>query len=342
MRFTSLSLVLSLLAGTAAAQDVTTLDLSSVAPTNLPLIGTAPVDFAETVAAISGGALDITVHEPGALVPPLEIFDAVSSGAVEAGWAPAAFWSGKMAAAPLFTAIPFGPGASEYLGWMRHGGGDEIWTELMEARDVHPVVCAITPPEASGWFRDEIASLDDLNGLKMRFLGLGARVMERFGVSTQLIAPPDIFTSLQLGTIDAAEFSMPAIDLKLGFYQIAKHYYFPGWHQPYTLVNLIVHKPKWDSLSDAEKAQIETACGDRLHRDLAAGEAAQVAALEDLEELGVTLHRWPEQTLEAFEAAWAEVADEQAAADADFARAWNSLSTFRERFAKWKELGHVN
>jgi len=342
MRCTSLAIVSSVLAGAAAAQQVTTLDLSTVAPTHLPLIGTAPVEFAATVGAISGGALQITVHEPGALVPPLEIFDAVSSGAIEAGWAPAAFWSGKIAAAPLFTAIPFGPGASEYLGWMRHGGGDQLWAEIMQARGVHPVLCAITPPEASGWFRDEITSLDDLDGLKMRFLGLGARVMERFGVSTQLVAPPDIFTSLQLGTIDAAEFSMPAIDLKLGFYQIAEHYYFPGWHQPYTLVDLIVHKPKWDSLSATEQAQIETACGDRLHRDLAAGEAMQVEALEQLEARGVTLHRWPPETLDAFAAAWQEVAAEQAAVDKDFARAWDSLSAFRARFAKWQSLGHID
>lgn len=327
---------------TAFSQEPVQWDLAVTVPSSVPVIGEAPKQFVELVEQISDSSFRIKFHEPGALVPPAGIFDAVSTGALDAGYAPSGLWAGKIQAASLFSAVPFGPSVSEYLGWIDHGGGKEIWREILSRHNMHSIFCDITPPEASGWFRGEIVSVDDLKGLKMRFFGLGALVMQKLGVSTQLLSAPDIFPALERGVIDATEFSMPAVDLALGFHQLAKHYYFPGWHQQYTLVSLMIHRDRWEDLSDVHKTQLEVACGDRIRRSLAEGEAIQAQALRELQAKGVTFHRWPDEILAALKDAWAEVADEQSAQDADFQRAWESLQAFRQDYAIWKNLGHLD
>jgi TRAP-type mannitol/chloroaromatic compound transport system substrate-binding protein len=197
-------------------------------------------------------------------------------------------------------------------------------------------------PEASGWFRKEVKSVEDLRGLKMRFLGLGARVIEKFGVSTQLLVPGDIYPALELGTIDATEFSMPVIDEGLGFHQIAKHNYYPGWHQQGTLLDVIVHKPKYDALSEYHKNVLRIACESNLLTTFVESEAAQFGAMGRMKEKGVTMHRWPEEILATFEKAWAEVVEAEAARDADFKRVYESYASFREQYAVWREMGYVN
>ena len=135
-----------------------------------------------------------------------------------------------------------------------------------------------------------------------------------------MIAGGDIFPALELGTIDATEFSMPAVDLDLGFYQVAKHYYFPGWHQQSTLQELMINMDKWNSLSETQKSQIEVTCGDNMRNGIAEGEAIQVDALKTLKDKGVNIHKWSDEILNALEAAWIEVVNEESANDDDFKR----------------------
>lgn len=316
--------------------------MASAVPSSVPILGTTAKQFTEKVAAISGGSLWIDFYEPGTLVPPLEMFDAVSKGSIDAAWAPPGFWAGKIKAASLFSAVPFGPSAGEYLAWVDHGGGQEMWRDLLAPHDIYSVYCSLEAPEASGWFREEINSVEDLKGLKMRFLGLGALVMNKLGVSTQLLAPADIYPALERGLLDATELSMPAVDLGLGFHNIAKHYYFPGWHQPATLVDLMIHRPRWQELSETHKAQVEIACLASIVDNLTLAEASQFKALQELQAKGVQLHRWPDEMLAAFEAAWQEVAAELAAENADFKRAWDSLQAFRADYEIWKDLGYLD
>jgi len=317
-------------------------NMQSTYPGSLTQLGTLGKHIAGQLNDVTEGEIELVFQEPGALVPALEVFDAVASGAVEAAWSTPGYWAGKVPALQLFAAVPFGPQAGEYIAWMKFGGGKELFDEIYEKYGIHSVTCGVIAPEASGWFKEEIKSVDDLKGLKMRFFGLGAKVMEKMGVSTQLLAGGDIFPALELGTIDATEFSMPAIDLNLGFYQVAKHYYFPGWHQQATLFDLMINLDLWESLSDTQKAQIETVCDAGIAYGLAEGEAIQFKALQELEKNGVQIHRWPPEVLDALEAAWEEVVAEQVAADEDFARVWESLSTFRANYAKWKELGYLD
>ena len=329
----------TLTAGPTNGQEVW--QMQSTYPGSLTQLGTLAKWVAERVTAVTDGDITIEFQEPGAIVPALETFDAVASGAVAAGWSTPGYWAGKVSSLQLFAAVPFGPEAGEYLAWIKFGGGKEMFDEIYHQSNIHAIHCGIIAPEASGWFRTEIKSVEDLQGLKMRFFGLGAKVMEKMGVSTQLLAGGDIFPALELGTIDAAEFSMPAIDLNLGFYQVAKHYYFPGWHQQSTLFDLMINLDIWEGLDRETQVEIETVCDAAITYGLAEGEAIQFEALQKLEAEGVTIHKWPAEILEALEAAWQEVVEEESAADADFARAWESLSQFRENYARWRDLGYL-
>ena len=177
-----------------------------------------------------------------------------------------------------------------------------------------PCCAASIAPEASGWFRKEIKTLDDLKGLKMRFFGLGANVMQKLGVATQLLQAGEIFQALQLGTIDATEFSMPAMDLTLGFHQVAKHYYFPGWHQMSTFLHLIVSKQKWAELSDDAEGDHQGRLRTRpCCANYAEGEAVQAKAIKEIQSKGVTFHYWPKEILDTFRKTWLEVVEEQKA-----------------------------
>lgn len=191
----------------------------------------------------------------------------------------------------------------------------------------------------AGWFRDEVLTVEDLAGLKVRFRGLGGRVLEKLDVETRELGDDEVFSALESGTIDAAEFSMPSVDFQLGVHKMAKHYYFPGWHRPSTLFELMVNLELWEALPSTAKARVETVCGDNIRHGLAEGEATQFAALKNIYSTGVEIHRWPAEIIAALEQAWSQVVVEQSKNDKDFKRVWNSLAAFREDYSIWRELG---
>jgi TRAP-type mannitol/chloroaromatic compound transport system substrate-binding protein len=306
------------------------------------LIGEGIQKLSQKVARASGGEIDLKFHEPGALVPAAQAMDAVSRGSVDAAWAGAGWYSGKDVTFNLFSTVPFGPGIGEYMAWMYYGGGLQIAREMFAKYDLYNIPCSIIPPEASGWFRKEIKSVGDLKGLKMRFFGLGAKVMEKLGVATQQLAPGEIFQALQLGTIDATEFSLPAMDQRLGFHQVAKFYYFPGWHQQATFFDLFINKKKWDALSDQHKTIIELACGDMIREGIAQGEAQQWKAIKEMQAQGVQVKKWPPEILAAYEKAWNEVVAEEQAKNANFKKVWDSYTEFRKNYAIWREHAYLN
>ena len=326
---------------TAAAGDPVRWKMTSTFPSSLIQLGTMGKRFSDQIKKVSGGNIEIRFFEPGALAPALEGFDAVSYGAIEAGWSTPGYWAGKEPALQLFGAVPFGPDALEYIAWYYFGGGKDIYQELYAKHNIYGIICGVTAPEASGWFKEEIKTVEDFAGKKIRFFGLGARVLNKLGANSQLLAGGDIYPALELGTIDGAEFSMPAVDYDMGFYQVAKNYYFPGWHQQSTMYEITINLDSWNSLSETQKAQIETTCGDNVRFGIAEGEALQFEAMKKLEEKGVSLREWPPEILEALEAAWLEVAAEMAAEDAEFARAWESLSAFRADYKIWRDKGYL-
>jgi TRAP-type mannitol/chloroaromatic compound transport system substrate-binding protein len=326
----------------AAAQDRRVrMQMQSNFASTLALLGPNAQYTVDQVRRLSNGTIDMRFFEPGALVPPSQAFDSVASGAIDAAWATPGFWTGKDIAFAIYSTVPFGPGLGEFLAWMKEGGGEKLMQELYGKYGIHSIMCHLIPPEASGWFRREIRTLDDLRGLKMRFFGLGAVVMQKLGVATQLLQAGEIFQALQLGTIDATEFSMPVMDLSLGFHQVAKFYYFPGWHQQATVGDLIINKARWDSLTPQQKLAIEAACDRTVLRGMSLGEALQPGALREIEQKGVRLMTWGPEFIAAFEKAWQEVVQEQVRASPEFRKGWESLSQFRETYSVWRERGYL-
>lgn len=304
---------------------------------NLPILGTAAVTFVDKINSIST-SVEFEHFDPGELVPTLEALDAVSNGSVDAAYTTSGYWQGKMPAAGLFAAVPFGPEPGEMLAWMLYDDGLTLMREMYTSNNynVHVLLCGTYAPETSGWFKQEITSLDDLVGLNMRFFGLGAEVMQKLGVSTSLLAGGDIFPALERGAIDATEFSMPLVDANLGFYNIAKFNYFPGWHQPATMFELLINKDRWDALDATSQNQIEVACLANITDNFAEGEAKNFPAMvTNVEQHGVTIKQWDREFLKAFESAWIEVAQELAAEDEMFAKAWADLQEFREGYKTW-------
>ncbi|MEL6888362.1 MAG: TRAP transporter substrate-binding protein, partial [Pseudomonadota bacterium] len=240
---TSLLLATALVATPALAGDKLLLKTPVAFSTALPGLGTPIPRVAEEVALMSGKTLRMKVYEPGKLVAPFEILEAVSSGKINSGYTTAGYWAGKIPAAPLFSAVPFGPEAGEYMAWLYYGKGMELYQRMYDEAgyNVKVLPCAVLAPETSGWFAKEINSPEDLKGLKMRFFGLGGKVMEKLGVATSLLAGGEIFPALEKGAIDATEFSMPAIDQRLGFHKVVKYNYFPGWHQQATVFELLIN-----------------------------------------------------------------------------------------------------
>jgi TRAP-type mannitol/chloroaromatic compound transport system substrate-binding protein len=323
----------------ASAQDRVRWKMQSAFGSTLVHLGPSGIRFAERINEMSGGNFEIKFFEPGALVPALEAFDAVSKGSVDSAWTTPGYHTGKLGGAvSFFTAVPFGPQLGEFLAWKWFGGGQELREELYNTHGATAVDCFCIGPETSGWFKTEITSLEELKGLKMRFFGLGAKVMQKMGVSTQLLAAADIYPALERGVIDATEFSMPTIDLKLGFHQIAKNNYYPGWHQQVSCGEFLMNIAAHDALPNSYKAMIKAAAGEQLTYTYAETEAMNPQAMmEMLEKYGVTNRRWPDDTLRQLEAAWLEVVEEESAADPMFKRIADSFYGFRETYRVWGE-----
>lgn len=316
--------------------------MQSTFPSSMPMVGPTGTGFAETVNVLTDGSLIVEFNEPGAIVPALQGFDAVQSGSVDAVWGASAYWVGRIPAAAWFSGAPFGPSAGELLGWLKFGGGQDLWDELYAPFGLKPIACGLMPPEAGGWFNKEVTSLQDVRGLKIRFGGLGAEVMQRVGASTQLIATGDVFPALELGQIDAAELSSPIIDKTVGIQQVAKYYYFPGWHQQSWFIELLVNAEAFGALTVQQQAAVEAACGVAMMQVYADGEAAQGDAIIALREEGVEIREWPQEVLEELAKHWADVVAEKSAEDPAFAKVALSLADFRSRYRVWGDLGYLD
>ncbi len=331
------ALAMAAVSGSALAQKKVKWKMQSAFGSTLPHLGTSGVRFAKNIKEASDGKFDIKFYEPGALVPALECFDAASKGSVDSCWTTPGYHAGKLGpGVSFFTAVPFGPSFGEYMAWKMFGGGDEIRNEMYGKHGLIAFNCFAIGPETSGWFKKEVTSLDQLKGMKMRFFGLGAQVMQKLGVSTQLLAAADIYPALERGVIDATEFSMPSIDQKLGFYQIAKNNYFPGWHQQISVNEFLVNKKAFEALPKHYKMIVELGLGESVLNTYAETEWRNPVAMnENAEKYGVTNRRWTDAQLATFEKAWIEVLAEEAAKDPIFKKVADSYLAFRKSYKGW-------
>ncbi len=335
---TGVAATVALAASTSVhAQERVKWKMQSAFGSSLPHLGTSGVRFSDNVKRLSDGKFDIKFFEPGALVPALECFDSASKGSIESCWTTPGYHTGKLGSGvAFFTAVPFGPQIGEFLAWKWFGGGNQIRDEAYAAHGLAAVDDFCIGPETSGWFKKEYAGVDELRGMKMRFFGLGARVMQKLGVSTQLLAGADIYPALEKGVIDATEFSMPDIDQNLGFYQIAKFNYYPGWHQQVSCSEFLYNKAKFDELPDSYQAMIEIAAGYEVIYTYVDSEAKNPAAMNAMQsKYGVTNKRWSDADLAKLEAAWNEVVAEESEKDPLFKAASESYDAWRAVYKGW-------
>ena len=307
----------------------------------LPVLGDNPLYVSQALLEASGGAVNLQIFEPGEVVPPFSITDAVRDRKVPAGYTWLGYDQGKIPASALLGAVPFGMEPWEYSAWWFEAGGRELGESLYAPHNIKPIYCGMTGPETAGWFRFEINALSDIAGLKIRFAGIGGKVIEQLGASVTMLPGGEIFQALEKGAIDATEFALPIVDQTLGFNRVAKYNYYPGWHQPFTASHLVVNLDEWARLSDADQVLIEAACTAGVTRNLARSEALQGPVMAEFPEIGVTAKTLPMTLLRELESVAAAVLEEEAAKDADFARIYAHQQAFRADYAHWKERAYL-
>jgi TRAP-type mannitol/chloroaromatic compound transport system substrate-binding protein len=271
-------------------------------PKSLPGPGVSAERLAQRITTMSNGALAIEVFAANTIVPPLAVFDAVSTGTIEMGHTASLFWVGKMPAAPLFCTVPFGLSPTHHMSWLARGG-QQLWDELYAPAGVKAFVGGNTGPSAGGWFRREIKSLADIKGLRIRATGLSGEIYAALGATAIVIPPGETYAALERGVIDAVELLAPANDLPLGLHKIAPHYLFPGFNKPNGPSELLIGQKTWASLPAHLQAIIETACHAEHEIALAEAETANAAALKELVAAGAKPATFPIDVMTAARAA---------------------------------------
>jgi len=329
-------------AGGAAAQDKPVrMQMAGAYAHSMPVLGPAQVRIVDLIRRLSAGSIEVRYAEPGEIIPGREYFNAVATGTLDAAYTAAGFFARKDAAFALFSGVPFGPDQPEFVAWMEYGGGNQLMWDLHEKFGIVARNCGLMPAEGGGWFNREIRTADDFRGLKMRILGLGAAVLRKLGAETSSQRGGEIFQALELGTIDATEFSAPTMDMAQEFHRVAKFYYFPGWHQQTSLSQLYISKAKWAELSDQQKLVIEQACKANMLQEMAEGAALQPAALRALKDKGVQFRDFPPEVLLVLEAKWREVVAEESAKSENFRKVWAAYAKFRADHAMWRDRGYL-
>ncbi|MCZ6618472.1 MAG: TRAP transporter substrate-binding protein [Gammaproteobacteria bacterium] len=310
-------------------------------PTNLPVLGENAIYVTNMIRDVSGGAVDLRIYEPGEIVPAFSITDAVRDHKVKIGYTWLGYDQGKIPASTLLGAVPFGMEPWEVAAWWYEAGGRELGEKLYLNHNIHPIFCGLTGPETAGWFRNPITSLEDVQGLKIRFAGLGGKVIERVGASVTMLPGGEIFQALEKGAIDASEYALPIVDRALGFHQIASYNYYPGWHQPATSTHLLVNIETWHNMAGADQKLLEAVCTAGVIRNLSNAEASQGAVIAGFPDIGVSAETLPDEVLRELQRVTEIVLAEEAAKDESFREILESQKAFRATYAHWKSRAYL-
>lgn len=308
-------------------------------PPNFPGLGTGVARLVDTIRRMSGGRIEIDVFAADELVPAFEVFDTVSRGSAEMGHGAAYYWRGKSEASQFFAAIPFGLTAHEMNAWLYYGGGLELWQELYAPFDLVPFPAGNTGVQMGGWFNKRIDSMADLRGLRMRIPGIGGEALRRAGGTPVSLPGAEIFTALQTGSIDAAEWVGPFNDVAFGLPQAARYYYYPGWQEPGPTLECIVNREAFDTLPEDLQAIVRVACQAANVDMISEYMARNASALATLEEdSSVEIRGFPDSVLEGLERHTLEVIEELADADPIVGRVWESYRSFQNASRGWQRI----
>lgn len=297
----------------------------------LPGLGTGAVRLANRISRLSNGQLTIKVYGGGELVPPQEVFDAVSQGTVEMGHSGSYYWLNKHKAAAFFCAVPGGLTMQEQKGWLYFGGGQQLWDKLYAPFNLKSFPAGSTGNQMGGWFKKELHGLDDIKGLKMRIPGIGGEVFSRLGGSAQTIPPQELFTAMQSGVIDALEWNGPWNDLALGFHRVSQVYYGPGFQEPNANMELMINKTAYNSLSKELQLIIKCACA--AENEIMAAEyySNNIKALNILKKkYKVDVRNYPKEIMDAFLRVSDDVLAEIGEIDAISKEIYSSFKQYRK------------
>jgi TRAP-type mannitol/chloroaromatic compound transport system substrate-binding protein len=305
-------------------------------PVSLETIFGGAKTLAERVAAMTGGKFKIVPRAAGELAPPLEVLDVVSQGAVPCGHTAGYYYIGKSPVTAFGTSMPFGLLAQQQNAWLYEGGGLKALQDIYAKKfGVIQFPAGNSGTQMGGWFRKEISTVRDLQGLKMRIPGLGGQVMGRLGVTVQNLPGGEIYQALQTGAIDAAEWVGPYDDEKLGLNKVAKFYYYPGWWEPGSTFEVQVNLNEWQKLPIEYQEIFKTAAYESNMTMLARYDSLNNEALQRLLQANVQLRPYSDEILTAAEKAAFSLYDEFAAKDADFKSVYQGWQQFRDRIYAW-------
>ncbi|WND02528.1 TRAP transporter substrate-binding protein [Temperatibacter marinus] len=316
-----------------------TLKLVTTWPKNFPGLGTGPQRFADRVTEMTEGRITIKLYAAGELVGALGAFDAVSQGKADLYHGAEYYWQGKAPAFPFFTAVPMGMTTNELNAWIYYGGGQELWDELSARFNVKALLCGNTGTQMGGWFRNEINSIDDFQGLKIRMPGLGGEVFRRLGATPVTKAGGEIFQALSQGNIDATEWVGPWNDLAFGFHSIVKNYYTSGIHEPGAALAVGFNKEIWDSFSKTDQAMIKAAAAEENSMMYAEYNAQNARALRTLvNEHGVKLLQFPDDIRQRLAEESYKVIEEVSQTDDLSKRIYDSYRSAKSDGMYWGEF----
>jgi TRAP-type mannitol/chloroaromatic compound transport system substrate-binding protein len=311
-------------------------------PPHFPLLGEYADKFAEWVGKMSDGRLKIQVYGGGELVPALETFDAVSQGIAEMGHGAAYYWAGKSPAAQFFGSVPFGMNAQEINAWFYEGDGIKLWQELYAPFGLVPMPCGNTGAQMGGWYNKEVNSISDIKGLKIRMPGLGGKVISKAGATSILSPAGELYTNLERGVIDALEWVGPYHDYLMGFNKIAKYYYYPGWHEPGSVLELIINKNAYDKLPADLKEIINTAAAAANIMMLSGFEAKNTEYYFKMKAEGVQFRKFPDEVINVFKKTTKEVITEIINSDPKSKKIFDSYSKFQKSISQWSDIAESN
>jgi len=317
-----------------------TLKLATSWPAHFPIMGTGVDTFAKRCGELSGGTLEIKVFAKNILVPAMQVFDACSAAQIDAFHSGVYYWKGKNPAFSIFGGMPLGLTSEEMITWLKFGGGYALWRELYGKFNLYPLIGGTTGPQMGGWFKKEINSLSDLKGLKMRIPGLGGEVMKRLGVNPVLLPAGEIYTSLERGTIDATEWVGPALDSMMGFAKAAP-YYYTGWHEPGSILEITFNKARWEKLSDEHRAIITAVSEEMTGNMLQEFRYKNAKALAELPD-SVQIKTFPKEMMDAAKVALKEVLSDESAKSNDFKRVLKSYESFYKLNKAWDDISTKN
>ncbi len=307
----------------------------------LPGSGEGVRIFTRTVKHMSGGTLAIKIVEPGRIAPTADMLDAIIAGDLEAAFTWSGYAAAKAAVFGVFATVPFGPGPEDMTSWMLEGDGSRIHREAYEKLGVVGIPCGIQGAKGGGWFRSELNTVADFKGQRLRFGRFAGEVMTKLGATNVPLPPGEFFYKLQQGTVDGGEMSTPAIDAALGFDKLGLPYYMPGWQQPSAVLDFLMRKDKWETLTPMLRIQVETACRANIAWMLSRSPHLQGTAMEKLKASGVVIKEWSPELLKVFRAKSEIVLKEQAERDPDFAAALANQRAFIGQSIDWRKLSRL-